>query len=499
MSKREPVIGAEHHPEGTSQGWDFWWRSAAGDVVAVFHGFGGGGGGQVLAGWVDEAMTEPEGTSLEARARWPIERAHATALARVTPKGVAGGTMACVAIGEGRAAIAHVGDARVYAVTASGIERLTRDHTLSESRDPELEDLRAANPTLDFLLRCVGSEDRFAIEVTERACAPGEVLALCTPNVCKVLGDELGEWLARGLDAPAGVVRRVQSHEPRLPAALAMVFPLGVSAEAPRPERLEPDSVVVLYAPDERLERRRHPLGPAVTTVGRRGENDIVFDHASISRRHARFERRADGFWLVDESTNGTLVNGEPVREGRLRLHDRILIGKVLLVLSRSDIPFEIVEMEDKGAIDGLTGAHTRHYLHEQIGRELERARHAERPLSLVRLDITRFKQVNDTFGFPAGDEVLRAIARIARGHVRPGDVLARCPGDEFAVLLPGMDRDGAAAFAEGLRAELAVRAFDAAGAVIQGVAVWVGVAQASEETRDAEDLVRAAAPRRGR
>jgi diguanylate cyclase (GGDEF)-like protein len=396
-------------------------------------------------------------------------------------------------------------DARVYAVTASGLELLTRDHTLSQSRDPELEAIRVANPTLDFVLRWVGSEDRFAIEVTERACAPGEVLALCTPNVCKVLGDELGKWLARGLDAPAAVVRHMESHEPRLPAALAMIFPSRESAEVPRPERpeaarwLEPDSVVVLYAPDERLERRRYPLGPAVTTVGRRGDNDIVFDHESISRRHARLERRADGVWLVDESTNGTLVNGDPVREGRLRLHDRIMIGKVLVVLSRSNVPFEIVETVFTDPIDGLTGAHSRYYLPEQIGRELERARHAQRPLSLVRLDIVRFKQINDTFGYPAGDEVLRAITQIARRHVRPGNVLARYAGDELAVLLPGTDREGAAALADALRAELAAHAFDAAGSVIQGVTVWVGVAQASEESLTAEDLVRAAAPKRAR
>jgi diguanylate cyclase (GGDEF)-like protein len=262
---------------------------------------------------------------------------------------------------------------------------------------------------------------------------------------------------------------------------------------------LEPDSVVVLYAPDERLERRRYPLGPAVTTVGRRDDNDIVFDHESISRRHARLERRADGFWLVDESTNGTLVNGNLVREGRLRLHDRIMIGKVLVVLSRSGVPYEIVETEFTGPIDGLTGAHSRHYLYEQIGRELELARHAQRPLSLVRLDIVRFKQVNDTFGYPAGDEVLRAITQIARRHVRPDNVLARYAGDELAVLLPGTDREGAAALADALRAELAAHAFDAAGAVIQGVTVWVGIAQASEETLSAEDLVRAAAPKRAR
>lgn len=341
------VVGIEHHPDRTSAGWDFWWRSAAGDVVTVFHGFGGGGGGQVLAQWIKEAMSEPEATSLAARARWPIEQAHATALARVTPKGVAGGTMASVAIDESRAAIAYVGDARVYAVTGAGIELLTRDHMLSSSRDPELEAIRAANPSLDFLLRAIGYEERFAIDVIERARVPGEVLALCTPNVCKVFGDELGTWLARGLDASAAMVGHLRSHARELPAALAMVFPTTLSAEMLPPvqrQAPEPDSLVVLYAPDEALVRRRYALRPAGTTVGRDSNCDIVLSDDSVSRRHARLERRESGWWLVDESTNGTLVNGEPVKEGRLRLDDQIHIGRVVVRLIRSDVPFEIVE-----------------------------------------------------------------------------------------------------------------------------------------------------------
>jgi pSer/pThr/pTyr-binding forkhead associated (FHA) protein len=125
-----------------------------------------------------------------------------------------------------------------------------------------------------------------------------------------------------------------------------MVFPSGT--ESPRPAlraidlALEADSLVILYAPDQTLERRRYLLQPAITTIGRSKDNDIVLDHESVSRRHARLERRADGLWLKGESSNGTLVSGKPVREQRLRLHDRIGVGEFLLVLSATHIPYEM-------------------------------------------------------------------------------------------------------------------------------------------------------------
>lgn len=119
--------------------------------------------------------------------------------------------------------------------------------------------------------------------------------------------------------------------------------------------------MVILYAPDEALVRRRYPLGAAVTTVGRSRDNDIVVVDDSISRRHARFERRDDGWWLVAESTHGTFVNDEQVQQQRrLRVDDRVQIGRLIVRVIRSDIPFEIVEVEYTGPIDGLTGALSR-------------------------------------------------------------------------------------------------------------------------------------------
>ncbi len=492
MAKQDLVIGAEHHPEATTAGWDFWWRNAASDVVAVFHGFGGGGGGPVIAGWVHDAMTEPEGSSLEARARWPIERAHATLLARVTLKGSAGGTMACVAIGEGRAAIAHVGEARVYAVTASGLELLTRDHTLSQSRDPESMKLYASNPKIDLLLRAVGIEDRFAIDVIERALAPGEVLALCTPNVCKWLGDELGSWLAVGAQAPSEIVRNMQSHQPRRPGAVAMVFPSTGSVAAPTPTLAEPMAkseitggqaavsglplyLVMLQSSDRPLVGRKWPMSslPAVVTIGRDPACTLEIRSDSVSRRHARLERRPDGWHVVDEaSAGGTYVNDARVEDALLRHDDEIWVGDTLLKIAEVIVDAHV----QSGPPDKLTGLSTRRDLMEHLDRAM---RGAARPLALIRVDIDRLRVINDEQGFEAGDRVLAEIGARLRSELRPGEYAGRISADDFVIVLPETDLSMASARAAELQAKVSTTA-----------PVSVGAAEVAPHHRDADEAV---------
>ena len=79
-------------------------------------------------------------------------------------------------------------------------------------------------------------------------------------------------------------------------------------------------------------------------------------------------------------------------------------------------------------------------------------------PLSLILMDVDRFKQYNDTFGHPAGDEVLRGVSSTLRAYVREHDLVARFGGEEFVVLLPSTDADTAVAVAERLRAAIASR-----------------------------------------
>ncbi|MBY8871585.1 diguanylate cyclase [Micromonospora sp. PLK6-60] len=102
---------------------------------------------------------------------------------------------------------------------------------------------------------------------------------------------------------------------------------------------------------------------------------------------------------------------------------------------------------------DPLTGLWNRRYLRESLRREVERASRFGRMLSVLALDLDRFKAVNDTWGHAAGDTVLAEFARRVRGEIREVDLAFRQGGEEFVLLLPETDARGAAIVAERLGA----------------------------------------------
>jgi two-component system, cell cycle response regulator len=113
-------------------------------------------------------------------------------------------------------------------------------------------------------------------------------------------------------------------------------------------------------------------------------------------------------------------------------------------------------EAQRLSVTDPLTGLWNFRYFQIQADRELEAAARSGRPVSLIVLDIDRFKTVNDRFGHQVGDEVLIEVARRLRDSTRLPDVVARYGGEEFIVLLPDTGEEGAAATAERIRAAVA-------------------------------------------
>ncbi|HPU93882.1 MAG TPA: diguanylate cyclase [Candidatus Saccharicenans sp.] len=95
---------------------------------------------------------------------------------------------------------------------------------------------------------------------------------------------------------------------------------------------------------------------------------------------------------------------------------------------------------------DPLTGIFNRRYLEETLQREFARARRLNQPLSIIMFDIDHFKAVNDSYGHEAGDVVLQSIARELQSVVRTEDIVCRFGGEEFVVVMPGMDFKKAAA-----------------------------------------------------
>jgi diguanylate cyclase (GGDEF)-like protein len=150
-----------------------------------------------------------------------------------------------------------------------------------------------------------------------------------------------------------------------------------------------------------------------------------------------------------------------------------LAIGCVLAAIARTAITFREVrsfhEVRQQARTDELTGLANRRALLEE-GRRLVAAATAQRPAALLLLDLDGFKEVNDSLGHTAGDELLRQVGPRLRGTLRAGDVLARLGGDEFAVLLVDGVLDEVQERAEAMR-ELVLQPF-----VVEGIRLHVGV-----------------------
>jgi diguanylate cyclase (GGDEF)-like protein len=115
--------------------------------------------------------------------------------------------------------------------------------------------------------------------------------------------------------------------------------------------------------------------------------------------------------------------------------------------------------VEHQALVDGLTGLANRRQCERSLTSELARAQRFAGPLAVVVADLDDFKDVNDRFGHPAGDVVLREFAAVLRETLRDADLAGRWGGEEFILILPGTDVDGAVKLAERIREELRNRA----------------------------------------
>ncbi len=113
-------------------------------------------------------------------------------------------------------------------------------------------------------------------------------------------------------------------------------------------------------------------------------------------------------------------------------------------------------ELEDLSTLDQVTGVRNRRYFDEMMEREFRRGKRNERDLSLIMIDLDRFKSVNDTYGHQAGDQCLKAVAsEVYRLVKRPPDLVCRYGGEELAVVLPETNLEGALLIAERVRSHI--------------------------------------------
>ena len=256
-----------------------------------------------------------------------------------------------------------------------------------------------------------------------------------------------------------------------------------LAADLSQPVFPEDACLVLIYPPGTNL-GKRFELRESRIVIGRGQDCDVLLDRDAVSRRHARIERVAEGWRVVDlDSTNGTYVNDMQVREKLLGDGDRIKIGNAIFkYLTGGNVETayheEIYRMT---IIDGLTGAYNKRYFIEQLERELARCGRSNRPLSLVMFDIDHFKDVNDSHGHLTGDYVLKELAARVRRRVRKDEIFARYGGEEFAVILPEANLEGAVAMAEKVRRLVEEEPFEFEQQSMQ-VTVSLGVATVTEE-----------------
>ena len=166
------------------------------------------------------------------------------------------------------------------------------------------------------------------------------------------------------------------------------------------------------------------------------------------------------------------------------------------LALSRAQL---FQQAQQAGFTDGLTGVSNRRAFDAAIARWCEPS--SESGLVLILADIDHFKSVNDHYGHQMGDTVLQAVAAALRSAIPAGGMIARFGGEEFAVVLPGADRESGAAIAEALRASVAALTHPLSITASFGVGVaFAGFAHPEALIADADsELYRAKADGRNR
>lgn len=137
---------------------------------------------------------------------------------------------------------------------------------------------------------------------------------------------------------------------------------------------------------------------------------------------------------------------------------------------------------EALSVIDELTGLHNRRFFFPEARSVLSQAIRHGHGFAIIIADLDFFKQINDTYGHAAGDEVLRDVAKVLRSQMREGDILARFGGEEFVFALPATDIAGASALGERMRQEIAQLSWNFDGAQVR-VTVTAGVSSLGGDT----------------
>ncbi len=262
-----------------------------------------------------------------------------------------------------------------------------------------------------------------------------------------------------------------------------------------------------------RLEDEHRPrlvTEPGVASRAARGPWDLVIlDTASESFDGMRLAARLRSdeatrtlpiLAIVDERDKAMLLQaldigvndviGRPVDGQELSARVRTLVKRKRYA---DYLRATLDETLEQAVTDQLTGLYNRRFMEIHLKELMEESLSTGRPLSVLALDLDHFKRINDAFGHQGGDTILTGFAARVAAKVRPADLACRCGGEEFAILMPGVDLETAKAAAERLRLLIEEEPFrlrDAAEPI--AATVSVGVTQFHEDDTAASLMRRA-------
>ena len=161
----------------------------------------------------------------------------------------------------------------------------------------------------------------------------------------------------------------------------------------------------------------------------------------------------------------------------------KLFAKQIELAITVADL-FQTVK--EQAVTDPLTGLNNRRYFEEEAQKEVMRAQRQNQKFSVIGLDLDHLKQINDKFGHSSGDEAIKAVADVLKKNARSIDIAARIGGEEFNILLPGVDHNGGLVAAERIRKTIEELEID----VIGHITASIGVATFGEHSDNLNELL---------